>query len=331
MNIHIRKPMKTADELIAHLKQKGVKFTIVSEDEAKQHLTGHNNYFKLSSYRKNYTKKTDGPEAGQYENLEFAYLVELSRLDTEFSHLVLRMSLDIEHFMKVALIKAVEDRMSNFGDEDGYKIVKGFLLADECETMSSMAENSSKRCRNFAQKIIQNNKNPYCCGLIESYSDEMPVWTFVELASFGDIKDLIQYYSKKVGWQLPVDIKSLDRVRQLRNASAHGNCIINDLKVSKKASGVSPAPKYITDFVKSAGISKATMQKKMANPRINQLVHLLYIYDCVVTSGNTRQLRLSELNNFINCRCVQHADFFTSNQILSSTFYFFKKLTRNLR
>ena len=328
--MRVLKPMKTADELITHLKDKGVKFTITSEDDAKKHLAKHNNYFKLSSYRKNYTKKTNGPEAGQYENLEFAYLVELARLDTEFRHIILQMSLDIEHFLKVALIKAVEDRMALVGDEDGYEIVKGFLLADELESMSSRAEASSKRCSSFSRKISQNRNNPYCGGLIKSYSDEMPVWTFVELASFGDIKDLVSYYSEKTGWQIPSDIKSLDRVRQLRNASAHGNCIINDLNASQTASGVSSAPKYITDFVKNAGIGKASMLKKLSNPRINQLVHLFYVYDCVVTSDNTRKLRLSELNDLFDNRCTQNAYFFDSNQMLTSTYDFFKKIIGNL-
>ena len=322
----VRKPMKTADELIIHLKDKGVKFTIITEDVAKQHLAEHNNYFKLSSYRKNYNKKTDGPEAGQYENLEFAYLVELARLDTEFRHLILRMSLDVEHFLKVALIKAVEDRMALVGDEDGYEIIKGFLLADEYTSMSDRADASSKRCSSFSRKISQNKNNPYCGGLIKSYSAEMPVWTFVELASFGDIKDLICYYSNKIGWTIPADIKSLDRVRQLRNASAHGNCIINDLKAAQTARDVSSAPKYITDFVKKAGIGKASMLKKLSNQRINQLVHLLFVYDRVVTSEHTRKLRLGELHDLLDNRCLQHADYFVPNDMLTSTYEFFRKL-----
>ena len=153
----------------------------------------------------------------------------------------------------------------------------------------------------------------------------------MELASFGDIKDLAFYYSEKTGWKIPSDIKSLDRVRQLRNASAHGNCIINDLSPAQTTVGVSSAPKYITDFVKNAGIGKSSMLKKLSNPRINQLAHLLYVFDCVVTSDNTRTLRLSELKDLFDNRCAQHADFFTSNQMLESTYQFFKKIIDNLK
>ena len=43
----MRKPMLTAEQLIKHLKDKGVLFTVISEEDAKSHLQQHNNYFKL--------------------------------------------------------------------------------------------------------------------------------------------------------------------------------------------------------------------------------------------------------------------------------------------
>lgn len=326
----VKKPMMSVDQLITHMGNKGIKFSIITEADAKQHLNNHNNYFKLTSYRKNYVKTTSGPNTGKYENLEFAYLIELARIDTEIRHLLLQMTLDIEHFLKVALIKAVEDRMTNTGDEDGYEIIKGYLLADDVTAISTKAETMARRNNQFSKKISQNKKNPYCSGLINSYSDEMPIWAFVELGSFGDIKDLVEYYSSKTGWVPPVDLKTLDRVRQLRNACAHGNCIINDLRpVTTSGSGkagVSPAPLYITAFTMKAGIGEGARSKKLSNPRINQIVHLLYTYDLVVTSKNTRTNRLNELHNLINGRLKANSSYFTGNQLLKSTYDFFKKI-----
>ena len=99
------KPMLTSEQLICHMKDKGIKFNIISESDAVNHLNSHNNYFKLSSYRKDYDKFTDGSRAGQYIGLEFAYLVELARLDTEIRRIFLQMALDIEHFLQVSLIR----------------------------------------------------------------------------------------------------------------------------------------------------------------------------------------------------------------------------------
>ena len=107
------------------------------------------------------------------------------------------MTLDVEHFMKVALIKAVEDRMDTVGDEDGYKIIEGYLLADDIQSISEKSQTMAKRNRQFSQKINQNKHNPYCEGLIDRYSEEMPIWAFVELGSFGDLKELVEYTQQK--------------------------------------------------------------------------------------------------------------------------------------
>ena len=97
----MKKPMLKVNDLITYMKTKGIKFDICNEQDAERHLIGHNNYFKLTSYRKNYTKYTSGSNKGKYENLEFAYLVELARLDVEIRSLLLNISLDIEHFLKL--------------------------------------------------------------------------------------------------------------------------------------------------------------------------------------------------------------------------------------
>ncbi len=42
------KPMLSVEEQIQHLKDKGVRFEKMDEDSAREYLTEHNNYFKLS-------------------------------------------------------------------------------------------------------------------------------------------------------------------------------------------------------------------------------------------------------------------------------------------
>ena len=48
----ITKPKLSLDGQIEHLKEKGVRFNIMNETEAKEYLTQNNNYFKLTAYRK---------------------------------------------------------------------------------------------------------------------------------------------------------------------------------------------------------------------------------------------------------------------------------------
>ena len=198
------------------------------------------------------------------------------------------------------------------------------------QSTKDRAEISSKRSGSFYRKMTSNTKNPYCVGLVNKYADDMPVWACVELMSFGDLKDLIEYYANQTGWVLLVDIQSLDRVRQLRNACAHGNAIINDLAPVSGNPMKSKAPPFITSFVINAGISKTSRDKKLSNPRVSQIVHLLYVYDRLVISTNTRTIRLEALNRLINERIPENKDFFQSNTLLTSTYHFFRKIVETI-
>lgn len=55
----MRKRKLSIDEQIDYMKNKsGIKFNIVSEQEAKEFLKNNNYYFKIKSYAKNYEKYT---------------------------------------------------------------------------------------------------------------------------------------------------------------------------------------------------------------------------------------------------------------------------------
>ena len=68
------KPILSSTNLIQHMKNKSIKFNIISETDAQHFLEEHNYYFKLASYRKNYVKYQLGESEniGKYIDLEFA-------------------------------------------------------------------------------------------------------------------------------------------------------------------------------------------------------------------------------------------------------------------
>ena len=69
------KKLLTTPELIEHMKEKGITFNIISEEDAGLFLQDKNYYMKLASYRANYSKYETGSKTGQYKNLDFAYLI----------------------------------------------------------------------------------------------------------------------------------------------------------------------------------------------------------------------------------------------------------------
>lgn len=61
------KPMKSAEEIIKDLEDKGIKFEMISKENAKIYLENNNNYFRLASYRKNFTKYEKGEDKGNMQ------------------------------------------------------------------------------------------------------------------------------------------------------------------------------------------------------------------------------------------------------------------------
>lgn len=112
----------TVEQQIQHMKSKGVQFNIVSEKEAISYLTNNTYYFKIKAYAKNYDKYRTTEKAGQYVNLEFAYLKDLAIIDMLLRHYILKTSVDLEHTMKTRFL-----RDFNNSEDDGYRLVQMFL------------------------------------------------------------------------------------------------------------------------------------------------------------------------------------------------------------
>ena len=98
----ISKPMKSAQELVEHMKSKGITFNIVSPEDAVRYMEDNNNYFRVASYRKNYNKQLDSNQkpVDKYVNLDFGYLQDLAIIDMELRYTFIQLTLDIEHFAK---------------------------------------------------------------------------------------------------------------------------------------------------------------------------------------------------------------------------------------
>lgn len=66
----------TVEEQIQDMSDSNIQFELYSVEDAKKFLKYNNYYFKLKSYARNYNINPK-----KYYNLDFAYLVELSKLD----------------------------------------------------------------------------------------------------------------------------------------------------------------------------------------------------------------------------------------------------------
>lgn len=308
------KPKQTTEQLVSKMKnQKGITFEYTTEAEAINYLINVNNYFRTASYRKNYQKYEKGLKKEKYIGLDFAYLQELSTIDMHFRFIVTKMCLDIEHDLKVKMVKDIE----NDPTTDGYDIVNDFL------------SNNSY----IVKKIESTSVSPFTSDLIHNYFtilpdpdspkmnkisnfDDCPAWVLLELLTFGDfIKFYEFYYSTRTYTKIPTSVINL--VKSLRNGTAHNNCILSDL-----AHGTSRAPREITqEIAKISTIGQKQRQKKLSCRPMLEFTCLLYVYK-LVASDKVKYHRVLELKNLFFNRMPQNKEFFQNNDLIKSNYAF---------
>ncbi len=315
------KPQLTPAEQVEHLKNKGVSFNYLSEAEAVDYLSKNNNYFKLRAYRKSFQKYVGGEKDGKYIDLDFAMLKDLSIIDMRLRYVLLSMSLDIEHFQKVKLLKYISE-----SDNDGYEIVSSYLShLKKCDDDISIP---SKPYASIMSEIHRNDNSDYCGGIIKKYDGHYPVWAFVEIIPFGSFISFLKYCGEYFNEKEFIDnFYLLKDVKRLRNAAAHNNCVIHNLLPNTARHKTNfKVNRFLanTDF----HISKDSRTRRMSNSAINDIVTLIYTHTSVVSSSGNLYAQSKSLKGVVE-RCYKNIDFYKNNDTILNTFDFLKKVVDN--
>lgn len=305
-----KKPMLSVEEQIQHLLSKGVKFDIISKEEATEYLYKNNNYFKLRAYRKNFPKHPGGKNQGQYINLDFAQLKDLAIIDMRMRYVFMQMSLDIEHYAKVKLLHAIENSNNN-----GYQIVLDYYES----LYQSDLDNGTTRHSTLINDLERNADNPYCGGIIEKYRDHYPVWAFIEIIPLGSMLHFYSFCAEQLNnKEMKDDFYLLQTIKELRNAAAHSNCII----INMGAKNAKRKTNY--NVLRSLkGISKSTNDNQLQNESMRQIITLLYTHKHLVTSNgvhNHTKVILQELCD----RMFKNIDFYKNNSNITKSFEYFR-------
>ena len=306
------KPKLNIENQIAHLVSKGVRFDLISIEDAKVYLQDNNNYFKLRAYRKNFPKNPGGEHTGEYINLDFAELKDLSIIDMRMRYVFIQMALDIEHFAKVKLIQAVES-----SNDDGYQIV-----TDYCNSLRSAdIQNGTHYYEALQNDLARNRKNYYCEGIFNKYSGDYPIWAFLEIIPLGTMLPFYGFCADKLANDVLKDkYYLLKTIKDIRNAAAHSNCILLDLSTKDS--------KYKTNYSvlrALTGITKASKDNQLGNERMRQMITLLYTHTVFVTSEGVRN-HTKDLLKALVVRMYYHIDYYSNNENILKAFDFFKKV-----
>lgn len=295
-------------EQIQDMQDKGITFYITSKKEAYNFLKYNNYYFKLKSYGKNYEKYLATAKKGQYINLDFAYLQELSTLDMYLRKAILSMALDIEHALKIQLLYDLSQNNS----ENGYDIVKQYLDADYMRIKSL----HDKIGKSAASDLIEKKQHQ---------DDNYALWEIVEVMSFGEFIDLYQLYYSTYPSKNNDYSSYLWSIKFLRNAAAHNNCLLNSLKAPYHVK-IHKTKEIQFEISKIKTISPNTKEKWMTNPVIHDFVILVFVFLKLTKSTGIKQSGIEHLHWLFNERMPKHKEYFSKNATITESYHFTSKI-----
>lgn len=314
------RPMMKISDLVPYLKQKNIKFEKISESDAEKYLRDNNNYYNVTSYKHNFLKYPSpaGEKEGLYQDLDFAYLKDMSIIDHRLRLVLFKMIIDIEHYLKIRILNIIE----TIDEEDGYRIVNMFLDKDF---------NDEKFPKRVHTSIFKKVGSDYYNKIFSKYDidkdkklENIPVWEFLEIITFGELVNFYELFAKE--YELKEEIKNIFILREivkLRNAVAHNSCVLSDL--DKKDNSFTPDFKIIK-FLKECGIGKETRSNKLSNSRIRQITYTLYMFNKIVTSEGIKKNINEDINELFSVRIIHHKEYYNNNELLKSVYEYFKKI-----
>ena len=318
------KPMLKISELIPHMKSKNIKFEKISENEAEEYLKNNNNYYNLASYRHNFLKfpSPAGKFEGMYQDLDFAYLKDMSIIDYRVRLLLFNIIIDIEHYLKIRILNLIE----NITEENGYRIVNMYLEKDF---------NDEKFPRKIHNSIFKKVGSEYYNKIFSKYDidkdhqlENIPIWEFLEIITFGELVNFYEFFSHE--YNLKDELKNIFILREivkLRNAVAHNSCVLSDF--DKKDNNY-PPDYIIIKFLNECKIGKETRINKLSNSRIRQITYTLYMFNEIVTSDGIKEKVTKNINKLFFGRIIYHKEYYNNNELLKSVYLYFEKIINKI-
>ena len=319
------KPMLKINEMVEYLKNKNIKFEIISEKEAEEYLRNNNNYYNLTAYKHNFERYyLNGEFVEKYINLDFAFLKDMAIIDHRTRLLLFKMIIDIEHYLKIRILNLIE----NIEEEDGYRIVNMYLDKDY---------NDEKFPKKLHTSIFKKVGSEYYNKIFSKYDmdkdkklENIPIWEFLEIITFGELVNFYEYFAKE--YNLKQEIKNifiLREVGKLRNAVAHNSCVLCDL--DRKDNQYTPDYKII-EYLNNCNISKVVRDNKLSNSRIRQITYTLFIFNEIVTSDGVKRNVNKDINKLFFNRIIMHKEYYNNNELLKSIYtYFYKIIVQNYK
>lgn len=293
-----QEPKLTVPQIIEYCKNDlGITFDLMSQEKAADFLQKHNYFFRLKQYAEVCQEKT---KSGKYVGIDFGHLVELSTIDMFFRKLMLKMTIDLEHYLKV---KIVNECQNNSAD-DGYLVVQAFL--EKNPKIKEGLQNGAFLAGYSGLNFVK-------------YLQAPAVWNFVEMISFFDFINFFSFYYDYFHLKSEYT-KRFDSVRRLRNMAAHNACALCNFKPVQSF-------KYDTEiFFELAqgniGIGNSVISSCIKVPLLNDFSVMLSLYTRLITSPQVKEKTFEEIKAFFDGRMILHKEYFEGNSSVQNAYKF---------
>lgn len=154
-------------------------------------------------------------------------------------------------------------------------------MATQASTINGCKTNAA------INEISRGKASPYTAGLIARYPrNDYPAWAFMEVIPFGRFAHFYKFCAERFDDEaMRDDFYLLQSVKGLRNACAHNNCIINDMRAETPKHKVRNA---VATAMGAIGIGKSARKTKMSNERLQQIATTLFVHQKIASEGVRR-------------------------------------------
>lgn len=234
-------------------------------------------------------------------------LKDLSTIDMYLKQWILNASLSVEHSLKVNLLKDIQEK-----GIDEFDIVAKYL----------------KKYPKILDEIEFRRDTPYVRKLLSKYSHpKYPIWVYLEVIPFGEFVNFYKHYCNEYSYdKFSSDL--LYNVRNIRNASAHNNCVIHDL-----ANKNGFYKNELVDILDSLlpNTKRRTIQDRLKNNSVQDFISLLIAVDSVIMSDELKAHYLNNIKNLFDGRMIRDAHLYKSSPALNQMYEFCKEIVDTLQ
>lgn len=287
-----RRRALSVDEQCQLLARHGIKFEQCCREDAKHFLKDNTYFFKLKAFDNNFVRD----DKGTYLNLDFAYLKDLSTIDFEFRVLILRMTGDIEHALRVRF-----NNLLSRVNEDGYQVIRDY--EDE------QAKYYEKNGRIYDSDSCY-QQSVYTKGMIDKFLKDKPVWLFLETCAFSNLIRCYRSFLTHRRFQ-DVTYSLLYGVRLLRNAASHHNCLL--IPSQEDIKRTEDLDKLLKVFLPDSKESAKTFKLAETDPLIHDFACVLIAHINLVQSIGMRSGVVKQIELFIK-RMRRHYDWYHNSE-----------------